>query len=95
VQQFEFLELAMVELWVSLAARLGILRSSAKGVTMKALLVAAALVITLTPFAASLAAPSDSAMQDCFSKHAQLMDKPALKNIRNCWHTHGYKMERS
>jgi hypothetical protein len=62
---------------------------------MKALLAAAVLVIAVTPFAASLAAPSDSAMRDCFSKHAQLMEKPAVKNLRDCWRTHGYKMERS
>lgn len=59
---------------------------------MKALLAAAVLVIAVTPFAAPLAAPSDSAMQECFSEHAQLMDKPALKNLRDCWRTHSYKM---
>jgi hypothetical protein len=88
-------ELAAVELSASLAAGLRILRSIVKGVIMKAVFAAAALVITATPFAVSLAAPSDSAMQDCFSKHGQQMAKPALKNMRDCWQTHGYKMDKS
>lgn len=62
---------------------------------MKVLLTAATLAIALTSSAALLAAQSESAMQDCFSKHAQLMDKPAVKNPRDCWRTHGYIMERS
>ncbi len=45
--------------------------------------------------AALLAAQSESAMQDCFKKHAQLMDKPAVKNMRDCWRTHGHLMGRS
>jgi hypothetical protein len=62
---------------------------------MKALLTAATLVIAFASSAALLAAQSESAMQDCFRKHAQLMDKPAVKNPRVCWRTHGYLMERS
>jgi hypothetical protein len=88
-------ELAAVELSASLAAGLRILRSIVKGVIMKALLAAATVVIALTPFTASFATTSDSAMQDCFSKHAQQMDKPALKNMRDCWQTHGYEMDKS
>ena len=62
---------------------------------MKALLTAATLVIAFGSSAALLAAQSESATQDCFKKHAQLMSKPAVKNPRDCWHTHGYLMERS
>ncbi|HZF19802.1 MAG TPA: hypothetical protein VE008_08855 [Burkholderiales bacterium] len=61
---------------------------------MKALLTAATLVIAFGSSAA-LAAQGDSALQDCFSKHAQLMDKPAVKNARDCWRMHGYLMGRS
>ncbi len=62
---------------------------------MKALLTAAALVIAFASSAALFAAQSESAMQDCFNKHAQLMDKPAVKNPRDCWRMHGHLMGRS
>ncbi len=62
---------------------------------MKAFLSAATLVVAIGSSAALLAAQGDSAMQDCFSKHAQLMDKPAVKNARDCWRMHGYLMGRS
>jgi hypothetical protein len=58
-------------------------RSFTKGVAMKALLTAATLVIAFTSSAGLLAAQNDSAMQDCFKKHVQLMDKPAVKNMRD------------
>ena len=32
----------------------------------------------------------ESALKDCFKKHAGLMAKPAVKNVRDCWRTHGY-----
>ena len=62
---------------------------------MKALLTGATLVIAFASSAALLAAQSESAMQDCFNKHAQLMAKPTVKNVRDCWRTHGYLMGRS
>ena len=62
---------------------------------MKALLIAATLVIAFASSAGLLAAQSESAMQDCFKKHAQLMDKPAVKNPRDCWRMHGHLMGRS
>ena len=62
---------------------------------MKAILTAATLVIAFASSAALSAAQSESAMQDCFKKHAQLMDKPILKNMRDCWRVHGYLMGRS
>jgi hypothetical protein len=57
---------------------------------MKALLTAATLVIAFASSAALLAAQRDSAMQDCFKKHAQSTDKPAVKNVRDCWRMHGH-----
>jgi hypothetical protein len=62
---------------------------------MKAIFIAAILAIAFGSSAISIAAQSESAMQDCFRKHAQLMDKPAVKNMRDCWRVHGYLTERS
>ena len=62
---------------------------------MKAMLTTATLVIAFASSAALPAAQSDSAMQDCFKKHAQLMDKPAVKNMWDCWRMHGHLMQRS
>ena len=60
---------------------------------MKALVVAATLLIAFG--GSALAAQSESAMRDCFNKHAQLMDKPSVKNVRDCWRAHGHLMQRS
>ncbi len=62
---------------------------------MKASIIAAILAVAFASSAVSLAAQSEAVMQDCFRKHAQLMDKPAVKNPRDCWRVHGYLMERS
>jgi len=62
---------------------------------MKALLTTITLVFAFAFAAAALAAQNEAAMQDCFNKHAQLMDKPAVKNVRDCWRMHGYLMGRS
>ena len=62
---------------------------------MKALLTTVTLVFAFAFAAASLATQSEAAMQDCFKKHAQLMDKPAVKNMRDCWRMHGHLMGRS
>ena len=35
------------------------------------------------------------AMVACAKKHMQLMDKPELQNLRNCWKAHGHLMQRS
>ena len=61
---------------------------------MKVLLIAAISLIALASFEVSFAAQGGSAMQDCFKKHAQMMDKPAVKNERDCWRMHGYLMQR-
>jgi hypothetical protein len=31
-------------------------------------------------------------MDECFRKHAHLMERPALKNVQACWRAHGYLM---
>jgi hypothetical protein len=31
---------------------------------------------------------------ECFAKHGQLMEKPALRNERACWQAHAYLMDR-
>jgi len=62
---------------------------------MKARLTTITLVFAFAFAADSLAAQSEGAMQDCFNKHAQLMDKPAVKNVRDCWRVHGHLMGRS
>lgn len=33
-------------------------------------------------------------MEKCFREHANLMEKPALRNLNDCWHAHAYLMER-
>jgi hypothetical protein len=31
---------------------------------------------------------------ECFAKHGQLMEKPAIRNERDCWRIHAYLMDR-
>ena len=31
----------------------------------------------------------EKAMKECFEKHKGVMDKPAVRNPRDCWRTHG------
>ena len=35
------------------------------------------------------------AMVACAKQHMQLMDKPELQNLRDCWKAHGHLMQRS
>ncbi len=39
-------------------------------------------------------AVTDAEMQACFKAHAQLMQKPAVRNLVDCWREHGYLMLR-
>ena len=61
----------------------------------------ASLAVAVALFAASSAISFaqdpriEAAMKDCFLKHGNLMDKPAVRNMRDCWRVHGYKTERS
>jgi hypothetical protein len=50
--------------------------------------------IALGASAAAFAAANEAAMKECFSKHSQMMDKPAVKNVRACWQTHRHLMQK-
>lgn len=52
-------------------------------------LVPSSIVLVPAVFAAT-----DAEMQACFQAHAQLMQKPALRNLITCWRVHGYLMQR-
>jgi hypothetical protein len=45
--------------------------------------------------AAAAKGPTDTELKACFQAHAQLMEKPALRNQVACWHAHGYPMQGS
>lgn len=55
-----------------------------------------ALAVAIAPGASSavLAAANEAAMEDCFKKHSRMMDKPAVKNVRNCRQTHRHLMQK-
>lgn len=60
---------------------------------MKAMLPIAVLGAAFAVSTLALAATDpalEKAMQDCFKKHAGLMDKPAIRNPRDCWRVHGH-----
>lgn len=52
-------------------------------------LVLSSVVLVPAAFAAT-----DAEMQACYRAHAQLMQKPALRNLITCWRVHGYLMQR-
>ncbi|HJS92178.1 MAG TPA: hypothetical protein VJ738_19585 [Steroidobacteraceae bacterium] len=52
-------------------------------------LVLSSIVLVPAAFAAT-----DAEMQACYQTHAQLMQKPSLRNLVTCWRVHGYLMER-
>ena len=39
-------------------------------------------------------AATDAEMQACYQAHAQLLQKPSLRNLITCWRVHGYLMQR-
>jgi hypothetical protein len=43
-------------------------------------------------FAVSAAEGLATAQERCFQAHAQVMEKPGLRNLSACWHAHGYLM---
>ena len=47
--------------------------------------------IVLTPVAFAV---TDAELQACYQVHAQLMQKPSLRNLITCWRVHGYLMQR-
>ena len=52
-------------------------------------LVLSSIVLMPTVFAAT-----DAEMQACYQEHAQLLQKPSLRNLITCWRVHGYLMQR-
>ena len=46
--------------------------------------------------AASISGDSSLAARraECFARHGQLMEKPAIRNERDCWRVHAYLMDR-
>lgn len=62
--------------------------------TVKRLCGAVAVAVALGASAAAFAAANEAAMEECFKKHSQMMDKPAVKNVRNCWQTHRHLMQK-
>jgi hypothetical protein len=44
-------------------------------------------------FAASAAEDLVTAQERCFHAHAQLMEKPGVRNVSACWRAHGYLMD--
>ena len=60
---------------------------------MKKRLILTLILSSLVMMPAAFAA-TDAEMQACFQAHAQLMQKPALRNLITCWRVHGYLMLR-
>lgn len=52
------------------------------------------LVLSFVVLVPAAFAATDAEMQACFQAHAQLMQKPALRNLITCWRVHGYLMQR-
>lgn len=52
------------------------------------------LVLSSVVLVPGVFAATDAEMQACFQAHAQLMQKPALRNLITCWRVHGYLMQR-
>lgn len=52
------------------------------------------LILTSVVLVPAAFAVTDAEMQACFRAHAQLMQKPALRNLVTCWRVHGYLMQR-
>jgi hypothetical protein len=52
------------------------------------------LVLSSIVLVPAVFAATDAEMQACFQAHAQLMQKPSLRNFVTCWRVHGYLMQR-
>lgn len=52
------------------------------------------LVLSSIVLAPAVFAATDAEMRACYQAHAQLMQKPALRNLITCWRVHGYQMQR-
>ena len=66
-----------------------------RSLSLVALVLAGAVAGIVSAAALATTSTTDQArMEACFRAHSQLMMKPALMNIRDCWRTHGYLMQR-
>lgn len=52
------------------------------------------LVFSFVVLVPAVFAATDAELRVCFQAHAQLMEKPALRNLITCWRVHGYLMQR-
>jgi hypothetical protein len=52
------------------------------------------LILSGTVLAPLAFAVTDAELQACYQAHAQLMQKPSLRNLITCWRVHGYLMQR-
>jgi hypothetical protein len=52
------------------------------------------LVLSSIVLVPAVFAATDGEMQACYQAHAQLMQKPSLRNLVTCWRVHGYLMQR-
>ncbi len=57
-------------------------------------LVVSSLVLAFSAANAKHDPALEQKMRACFEKHSQLMEKPALKNLYDCYRVHGYLMNR-
>ena len=53
------------------------------------------LVLSSIVLVPAVFAATDAEMQACFQAHAQLMQKPGLRNLIRCWQVHAYLMRLS
>lgn len=61
--------------------------------SLAALVLSGAVAGTIAAAAVAATSTEDQArMEACFRAHGNLMVKPALMNVRDCWRAHHYKM---
>ena len=66
-----------------------------RSLSLSAFVIAGAVAGVVSAAALAATSTADQArMEACFRAHSQLMMKPALMNIRDCWRAHGYLMTR-
>lgn len=73
------------------------MKSRWMSVSLAALLLAAAATAVhaaRTAESAATATAKQAQMETCFKEHGNMMSKPAVTNIRDCWRAHGYLMSR-
>jgi len=63
--------------------------------TFAPIIVVLAGLISAQSASAAIKEPTDAELRDCFRAHAQLMEKPGLRNWVICWRAQGYLMGHS